>query len=112
MTAYRHSAQSQTSVEAAEADVFAAVAAAMRATRPLRNPKLKAAAELLRQKQLEASEQLLSAYLAKHPNDPGAIHLMAQALFALGRKEKADDRLRSRPITPRHGTNTRSRYSS
>jgi tetratricopeptide (TPR) repeat protein len=87
MTAYRHSTQIQTSVDAAEADVFAA---AMRATRPLRNPKLKAAAELLGQKQPEASEQLLSAYLAKHPNDPGALHLMAQALVALGRKEKAE----------------------
>src|SRR6202042_3263122 len=43
------------------------------------------------QKQPEASERLLSAYLAKHPNDPGALHLMGQALFALGRKEKAED---------------------
>src|SRR4029077_11587959 len=79
------------SVDAAETDVFAAAAAAMKATRPLRSPKLKAAAELLRQKQPEAAEQLLSACLAKHPNDPGALHLMAQAHFALGRKEKAEN---------------------
>lgn len=75
---------------AAGEDVFAAAGAAMRASSPLRNPTLKDAADLLRLKQGDAAETLLSGFLAARPNDPGGIRLMAQACFATGKKEQAE----------------------
>ncbi len=63
----------------------------MRAAHPLRHPKLKEAAELLRQKQADAAQSLLSGFLGPRPNDPGGVRLMAQALFATGRKEQAEE---------------------
>ncbi len=70
-------------------DIFATAAARLRGARPLRHPKLKEASELLRQKLPEDAEHLLSAYLKKNPDDPGALHLMAQTAYGLGQKEKA-----------------------
>jgi tetratricopeptide (TPR) repeat protein len=80
----------EASVPAGSRDAFARATHALRAERPLRNPKLREAAELLRQKQPEISERLLSTYLEKHPKDPSALHLMAQTAFSLGQKEKAE----------------------
>jgi tetratricopeptide (TPR) repeat protein len=72
-------------------DPVSAAAAALRSARPLRHAKLKEAAELLRQRQNQAAETLLANYLDKNPNDPGALHLMAQAAYAAGGKAKAED---------------------
>jgi len=89
MTAYQQGEPRQPTA-AAETDVFAVAAAELRAARPLRNPKLREAAEWLRQKMPEAAERLLSNYLEKNPDDPGALHLMAQTAYAQGQKEKAE----------------------
>ncbi|MGH6876458.1 MAG: sulfotransferase, partial [Rhizomicrobium sp.] len=80
----------QATVATEGGEIFAAAMAALRAERPIRNAKLKEAAEALGQKQFEGSERLLSSYLARHPGDPGAVQLMAQTAFGMGRKEKAE----------------------
>jgi len=90
MTAQTQGVERQPSAAVAGEDAFAVAAAAMRALRPLRNARLKNAAELLRQKEYQAAEGLLSSYLEKSPDDPGALQLMAQAAYNLGRKEKAE----------------------
>ncbi|HEX4158602.1 MAG TPA: sulfotransferase [Rhizomicrobium sp.] len=76
--------------QTASEDVFAAAAARLRGARLPRHPKLREASELLRQKQPESAERLLSVYLKKNPDDPGALHLMAQTAYGLGQKEKAE----------------------
>jgi tetratricopeptide (TPR) repeat protein len=72
-------------------DVFAAAAADMRTARPLRNVQLKEAAEWLRRKEPETAESLLAKHLKRNPDDPAALNLMAQACYALGQKEKAEE---------------------
>jgi predicted Zn-dependent protease len=74
----------------ASEDVFAAAAAKLRGKRPPRHPKLREASELLRQKEPESAERLLSVYLNQYPDDPSALHLMAQTAYGLGQKEKAE----------------------
>lgn len=90
MTALRQGEQQGGAAAPADGDVLRAALAALRGERPLRHPKLKEAAGLLRQNQPQASEQVLSTYLARHPKDPDALHLMAQATMLLGQKEKAE----------------------
>ncbi|HEY3778419.1 MAG TPA: sulfotransferase [Rhizomicrobium sp.] len=87
MNAYSHD---QASADEAQADVFAAAAARMGVSRLLRHPRLKEAAEALRQNRPDAAKGLLSRYLEAHPDDPGAVRLMAQALFASGQKEQSE----------------------
>lgn len=88
MKKYPLAATEPSAVDADE-DVFAAAGAAMRAGSPLRHPVLKQAAELLREKQAESAEALLSPFLVTHPNDAGGVRLMAQVCFANGKKEEA-----------------------
>lgn len=89
MTEYKHTA-TEALFAGAGGDIFAAAGAAMRAKHPLRHPKLKEAAGLLQQKQAQAAQSLLSGFLNARPNDPGGVRLMAQALFATGRKEESE----------------------
>lgn len=77
-------------VAAAPEHVFAAAAAKLHAARPVKHPRLRDAAELLRQKQPEAAERLLANHLEKNPDDPAALYLTAQTAYGLGRKEQAE----------------------
>jgi tetratricopeptide (TPR) repeat protein len=70
-------------------DVIDAARAKLRGARPLTNQKLKEAAQLLRESEPEKAELLLANYLKRNLDDTAALNLLAQAVYALGQKEKA-----------------------
>src|SRR5579864_324488 len=72
-----------------EAAIVAAAAAALREKRPLRNARLKQAANALQSGRVEEAERLLSGYLAERPDDAGALFLRAETALKRGRKEQA-----------------------
>lgn len=69
---------------------FAAAAEALRSARPLRNPRLREAEQALRDNRFAEAHEMLARVLEKRPGDSGAMHLMAQALLGLGRKEEGE----------------------
>ncbi|HEX3429419.1 MAG TPA: sulfotransferase [Rhizomicrobium sp.] len=69
--------------------IVEAAAAALRAKRPLKNARLKAAADALRGNRAEEAERLLSNFLAQRPDDASALLLLAETSLRLGRKERA-----------------------
>jgi tetratricopeptide (TPR) repeat protein len=73
----------------AELDDFALAEARLRAKRPLRHARLRQIASTLRVKPSEATEGDLRDYLAKCPQDPEAIWLLAQVILHGGRLREA-----------------------
>lgn len=77
-----------------EAAIIGAATAALREKRPLRNARLKEAADVLHGGRFDEAERLLSRYLEQRPDDPGALLLLAQTALKLGQKLRAEDLLR------------------
>lgn len=69
---------------------IAKAAAEFRALRQVRHPKVKAAADLLDQNQVESAETALSRYLEKNPTDASALNLMGEIALKLGQNAKAE----------------------
>src|SRR5437867_2958787 len=69
--------------EVQPASEFAAAAEALRSERPVRNPRLSEAESALRENRLGEAHEMLSRFVEKHPNDPLALHLMADAALRL-----------------------------
>lgn len=78
------------SAVADEGEIVKAAVAALREKRPLRNPRLRQAAEALQNKRLDEAGRLLSKYLEQQPNDVRALHLLAETALKLGQKERAE----------------------
>ena len=58
-----------------EGEIVKAAATALRQKRPLKNARLREAAEALQSGRADEADRLLSKYLALRPNDPGALFL-------------------------------------
>src|SRR5437763_15308329 len=82
----------QDSVSAAtnESEIVRAAAAALRDKHPLRNVRLKQAAEALQSGRADEAERLLSKYVEQRPDDPGALLLLAETALKLCEKQRAD----------------------
>jgi tetratricopeptide (TPR) repeat protein len=80
--------QHPVSAAADEGEIVKAATTALRQKRPLRNPRLKEAAEALKNNHAAESDRLLSKYLEKHPGDPSALHLQAETALKLGEKRR------------------------
>jgi tetratricopeptide (TPR) repeat protein len=72
---------------------IARIAAASRAIRPLRHPRLRDAAQALNANRPDVAEQILSEFLQKHPGDADALNLTADAALRLDRKRDAEEAL-------------------
>ncbi len=70
-------------------DAFAAAAARLNAQRPLRDPRLQAAAAHLQANQLPMAQAALAACLHQRPDDPDALNLQARIAVRLGRPDEA-----------------------
>jgi len=73
-----------------EGEIVKAAAAALRDKQPLRNARLRQAAQALQSKRLDEADRLLSEYLEQRPHDAMALHLLAETALKLGRKERAE----------------------
>ena len=71
-------------------DAFAQAAAWIRAQRPLRNRRLQEISAELRKDVMGNAEKALRGFLARYPNDPDAVMLMAQAALRRGRTGEAE----------------------
>jgi predicted Zn-dependent protease len=78
------------SVVADEGEIVRAAATALRDKRPLKNPRLRQAAEALQGNRADEADRLLSKYLREHPNDARALHLLAETALKLGQKDRAE----------------------
>lgn len=70
-------------------DSFSAAAGRLSAQRPLKNRRLHEIDANISQGRLDLAEKELKTYLAKRPNDPDAISLMARTQLRLGRRREA-----------------------
>src|SRR5437870_4426799 len=73
-----------------EGEIVKAAATALRQKRPLKNARLREAAEALQSGRADEADRLLSKYLALRPNDPGALFLAGETALKLGLKERAE----------------------
>ena len=73
-----------------EGEIVRVAAAALRDKWPLKDARLKHAANALHNGEFIEAERLLSAYLARRPDDPRALHLLGETTLKLGRKERAE----------------------
>ena len=73
-----------------EDDIVRAAAAALRNRRPLKDARLKEAANALKSGEYANAERLLSAWLERRPEDAQALHLLGETALKLGRKERAE----------------------
>lgn len=78
------------SAVADESEIVKAAAAALRDKQPLRNPRLRQAAEALRSERLDEADRLLAKYLEQRPNDAKALHLLGETALKLGQRERAE----------------------
>ncbi|HEY4112446.1 MAG TPA: sulfotransferase [Rhizomicrobium sp.] len=72
-------AQAHESGEGSASPEFVRALDSMRASRPIQNPQLREAAAAQRHGLLPQSVEILSDFLAKHPEDPDALFLLAQS---------------------------------
>jgi tetratricopeptide (TPR) repeat protein len=82
--------QDSVSSLADEGEIVRAAAAALRDKRPLKDARLRQAADALHNGELVETERLLSDYLQQRPKDPRALHLLGEAALKLGQKERAE----------------------
>ena len=76
-----------------EVAIVAAATATLRNRRPLRNARLKEAANAFHAGRMDEAEHLLSKYLEQRVGDASALFLLAETALKLGRKERALDLL-------------------
>jgi tetratricopeptide (TPR) repeat protein len=82
-------APSGTSIKSADADAFAVAAVKLGAQRPIRGARLRQITSNLRSKSHDVVELELREYLARYPEDPDALNLLAQTIVRLGRRREA-----------------------
>jgi len=82
--------QESVSSLADEGEIVRAAAAALRDKRPLKDARLRQAADALHNGQPAETERLLSHYLERRPKDARALHLLGEAALKLGQKERAE----------------------
>ena len=73
-----------------EGEIVRAAAIALRDKRPLKDARLKEAANALQNGNFVEAERLLSAYLERRRDDSRALHLLGETTLKLGHKEKAE----------------------
>lgn len=76
--------------EAAVEAEFAGGVEALRAKRPLRNPRLRETRKALEADRPDVAERLLVEFLRSHPDDADALNLLGEAATRRGRKAEAE----------------------